>query len=365
MVIRALLFAFFAAISGSALASDAAERIFTARDVVAEAHATDGVKAKALAHQTALTKAFEKVLHDLTRRRDHDFLPRLKGDALEPYLANYSVQDEHVAPTYYRATLTIQFNRLAILGLLIESGIGYTELRAPPLLVLPVMKGADGPVWADSAWREAWTRYVNPDGVVPIAVFNGSVEDRTYLDAMEDASRPYTLATMAIRYDAEYAVIAVLDPSENEGLAVRLIGRDIIGPMDMAQSFGGLRGAGTISHDAIIATVISEIENRWKAVAIDGEAPESLFVARAEKPTYSDGTRIEAKLVPNAVGLAPDIAGFKNRIADIPGVNALESSAGDRIQFAFNGDLSLLQSALAVRRLSLTRNGDQWWLAAY
>ena len=74
---------------------------------------------------------------------------------------------------------------------------------------------------------------------------------------------------------------------------------------------------------------------------------------------------LEASLVPDAAGLLPDAKALDREIAAIPGVTDVRMDGAKRIRIAYDGDLGLLQTALAVRRLSLVRAGEKWWLSPY
>ena len=362
MLIR--VFALFAIIvAAPALAEPGDESVFVVKGVVAEASAEDGVTAKDKALTEARQRALSGILRDMTRQRDHGRLPQPNGDALSAVVRDFTVQAERAMPTYYRAVIDIGFDRRAVIGLLDRVGIPHAETQAPRLLVMPLEEEGHAIVWTDDGWRAAWGAHERSGGIVPLSVFKATTEDRSYFDSAYGVPSGTALSLLALKYDAEFAVAVYLHSGKSGDMTVRVAGRDAVGPLDLTQTFGGLRGTVSPDYADAAAAVVALLEDRWKSAVIGGAVSNGPFLATREGRGGAE--TLEASLVPDAAGLLPDAKALDREIAAIPGVTDVRMDGAKRIRIAYDGDLGLLQMALAVRRLSLVRAGEKWWLSPY
>ena len=86
-----------------------------------------------------------------------EHLPELDADQVVGLVNGVSIRKEQNSTTRYLATLDVSVNEQAVKRLLQEQGIPYSEERAPPISLLPVVIAGDS-VKSEGAegWRQAW-----------------------------------------------------------------------------------------------------------------------------------------------------------------------------------------------------------------
>ncbi len=220
LVIAALLLALA---PGRAQEMDGSYRV---RDVQVEATAQDAVAARELAIEQGQRQALEQLLERLTA--DGNAPPDVGQLPLEDLVSSLEVLDETVGPTSYAATLEVAFNRAAVEKALDQRGIAYADTAAEPVVVVPLWQTGSGlRLWgSDNAWKAAWDRALDQDGLVPFVLPLGDLQDLALLNPDQAARGDRAaLAALAERYDTDAAVVARLEGSGEPGSPLEVTAR--------------------------------------------------------------------------------------------------------------------------------------------
>lgn len=367
MKIRAILAVLFGCLAGFPAYADFdgyGPSLYVASGVLAEATAEDGVKAKTKAHETALRDAVIGVMRELTLARDHGRLDKIVGASAAGYVDEYDVVRESPQPRSYRAMLNIALNKAAIHRALKAAGTPFTDHRAPPFLIIPVLV-RDGRIdWDAADWRQSWGPQTNKEGLLQISIFNASKEDRVYFDSQPPWLSPTASQIMALRYDAEFALLAAAEQMEDGSVFVTLSGVDAIGPFRLTQRYGDLRGVSTPDLQTIAGYAVADLADRWKSAVLGlAVRPSHFTVARAQPKQQT--TLLEADLVADQAGRKPEVAAILGRLSAIEAVTEIVVRDDGGISLRYRGNSRSAQTDLAAHGLSLVRTHDRWWLATY
>jgi hypothetical protein len=195
---------------GNSRAQDRSE-IFTIRDVPVDETAATAAEARQVALAVGQRRAFRRLMDRLVPDDQQQRIPELDSNLLQYYVQDFSVDNERTSAVRYLADLTIRFNADQVRDLLRSNGVDFAETRGKPVVVLPVFSDAEGisTLWLDAnPWREIWARRPADDGLVPMIVPIGDLEDLAVVDAAQAvAGDAVALSTMAERYGAEDALV--------------------------------------------------------------------------------------------------------------------------------------------------------------
>lgn len=193
--------------------------IFTVRGVPVDVTAATATAARERALAEGQAEALRRVLTRLTRRTDHPALPTVDADTVAYLVQGFEVANEKTSAVRYLADLTVRFKPAEIRNLLRRSGLPFAETASRPLVVLPVLRTADGLVlWdATNRWRAAWAALPLRNGLVPMIVPLGDLADITDIDAAQALlGDPAALAAISNRYGAGGALVASASLSTRE-----------------------------------------------------------------------------------------------------------------------------------------------------
>lgn len=186
--------------------------IFTAVNLPVDVTAESALEARKKALRDGQRMALRRVLARITLRTDHDSLPEPDDKAIEQMVATVAVANEKTSTVRYLAKLTVRFHRAAVRQLLRGAGIRFSETRAKPILVLPVLeKGAALSLFENSnIWRNAWAGLdLAPDALLPLSLPLGDLMDLTTITAQSAlAGREDLLKVIASRYGATNVLVA-------------------------------------------------------------------------------------------------------------------------------------------------------------
>jgi len=186
--------------------------IFTAVNLPVDVTAESAFEARKKALRDGQRMALRRVLARITLRTDHDSLPEPDDKAIEQMVATVAVANEKTSTVRYLAKLTVRFHRAAVRQLLRGAGIRFSETRAKPILVLPVLeKGAALSLFENSnIWRNAWAGLdLAPDALLPLSLPLGDLMDLTTITAQSAlAGREDLLKVIAYRYGATNILVA-------------------------------------------------------------------------------------------------------------------------------------------------------------
>jgi hypothetical protein len=253
----------------------------------------------------------------------------------------------------YLATLTVRFNPVAVRDLLSASGVSFTEVRARPVLILPVFASTGRPLLFDdpNPWREAWTRRAARASLVPTTLPLGDLQDLSDITAAQAVAGDRTrLEAIGRRYGALDTAVAVatmrLDPQTSKPtLALSVTRFSPSGDSTLVESFNGEAGQAEALLARAVDWVERELERLWKeenAVGAGQEERRLVFIVPIQG--LDEWTEIRRRLT--GIGLV--------KKAEIAGLNRREG----RIAVSFIGEIAQLKSALAQREIELVE-GDE------
>lgn len=217
-------------LAGAALAQAQAQvqgaDIFTVRDVPVDETAATAADARQAALTVGQRRAFRRLMERLVPEDQQDRVPAVESSALQYYVQDFSVNNERTSTVRYLADLTFRFNGNEVRSFLRNAGVGFAETRSKPVVVLPVFSapGTDATLWlADNPWRDVWALKPGDDGLVPLIVPIGDLDDLAAIDAPRALNGDReSLKAIAERYGADDVLVtaASLAGDPQDGSAV-------------------------------------------------------------------------------------------------------------------------------------------------
>lgn len=339
------------------LAAPANADLFTSPAVPVDVTAESAEAARDQAFAQARTAGLQAVLMRLTAEDDHANLPVVAPEELERMVTALQISNEKTAPNRYIANISMQFNGDSVRALLRQNGIEYTEARALPVLIVPVLtEGGEPSLWTDpSPWLDAWARQDGSQHLVPAIVPFGDVEDVLTLSAAQAlAGDADSILALAQRYGAESALVfhAQLDiepgtRNANVDVTMQSYGPDRYEPISVALS--GSAAQGTEPFLAAIAEVlISDISTQWKVATIQRFAVESELTALVPVTGLQDWHEISTRI---------------DRIHLVKRQSLRALTVRDAlITVTYGGEPDLLKDAMARAGLQIEQQPDGFWL---
>ena len=198
------------AMAGPAAARDSSA--FLVRDVAVDASAENATEARDIALAEGHSVAFRRLIARIVPSAAAWTVPQLDADDLAPLVQSFEVDDEKTSRVRYLARLTFQFDRAAVRRFLHLRGVKFAVARARPRLVLPVLRSAGVHLLWDrpNPWREAWSDLSEVDGLVPLVIPEGDLQDLRDISARQALSGdPERLRAIAMRYGAGSVAVVV------------------------------------------------------------------------------------------------------------------------------------------------------------
>lgn len=177
--------------------------IFTV-SVPVDATAASATTARDTARLDGERRAFAALLDRLTLAKDRGRLPAPSDTTLNQVIIGFEVANERRSTVHYLADYTFHFRADVVEQLLRDRGVPFAETASKPVVVLPVLESDGKPLlWDDpNPWREAWASAKPPQGLVPMKVPLGEVEDVSAIDgATADAGDDARLQAISANYD--------------------------------------------------------------------------------------------------------------------------------------------------------------------
>ncbi|MFW6076663.1 MAG: DUF2066 domain-containing protein, partial [Hyphomicrobiales bacterium] len=246
----ASLFAIAALVWALALAAPAqADPLYTVSGVAVDVSDTDASSAKVKAISEAQVKAFAILLERLGGEAAATRLQDLGPAEIGRMMDSLSIEEERTGPGRYIARLTIRFLPDKVRAALAGAGVAFSEDRAPPIVVVPVWMGPDGPeAWTNNPWQASWLALNAQDSLVPLIIPLGDFTDSQTLDAQQALDGDQAgLDAMRQRYSADSIIVAVAAPLDNTTVRATLIGETAMGTVDFDRTYtaedGGVAAA--------------------------------------------------------------------------------------------------------------------------
>ena len=160
------------------------------------------------AAETAFAVVLERLLND--PEKISQFLDRHDLDQFSDFV---HITEENSLEGRYIALLDFCFDADRLRASFRKDGLRWTELRSPPILVVPVWQGPDGArAWqSDNSWLSGWREAVEtPNGLVNFVLLEPTIINERSLRA-EDLARanPVTLSLATTLAGAEQTMLVI------------------------------------------------------------------------------------------------------------------------------------------------------------
>ncbi len=353
-----------AGLGAAANSAVAADSLYDVAKVTVDTSAKDAVAARNTGMAQAEMRAMKILLDRLVPRSVQEQLPEFSHEEIEDLVSGVAVRQEQTSTTRYIATLDVRFNEYAVKQFLADNAIPFSEDRAPPISVLPlVLAGDTVSSEGQVGWRKAWEDLDISHSVAPATV----LRPRDDLDAASVkavlAGDADALAAMQSAYGYGGLVIAVGEV-KGDTFTTQLVGEDGAGAINSSQS-EAISGDAKAAAQRAAAAALAILENRWKATRSGGEVPGVPAEAGYEEappPGGDEAPGAPAEVPRNVVALVEftglrDWQQIRTRLTQIAGLQALEvnslSARGAAVTFDYAGSLDHLQAALGQNGFAL------------
>ena len=347
--------------NGSATANAVFDVAGVAVDVTAET--ATAARERAIAEGERV--AFRRLIERLTLRSDNSRVPDPPRAEFGTYLQDFSVDDEKTSPVRYLAKLTFRFKAEEVRRLLDRLGVPFAETMSKPVLVLPVFQSAGALLlWDDpNPWRAAWSRINAREGLVPLVLAAGDLQDVAAIGAEQAAAGDESrLAAVAGRHQITDTVVATA--------AIGYHPREPGPHVRIAFSRQGVGAPGGRTTGG---------RTEFEVAALQGESQERLLQRAAFETTrlIEDAWKRENLLslgrgsiaaISVPIGSLADWLAVRRKLGTVSVVRRTEiilmSRAEVRLALHFIGEIDQLTLALGQADLQLLREGDLWVLTS-
>ncbi|HMA13143.1 MAG: DUF2066 domain-containing protein [Bacteroidota bacterium] len=344
------------AAAGPARAQDAGD-VFTVRDVAVDETAATAGEARQAALAVGQRRAYRRLIQRLVPESRQEQVPQVDAATLQNYVRDFSVDNERTSSVRYLADLTIRFSPEDIRSLLRGAGVPFAETRGKPVLVLPVYSdGGEPTLWLDTnPWRAVWAQRPGDDGLVPLTVPLGDLDDLALVDASRAlAGDAEALAAIAGRYGAEDVMVALATLSGDPEMGSGVLQVE-------TRRFAGGQAADS-RRDRLVQVTGEPLEGFLERAAarIDAAVQE----AWKEQFLLQFGNQRTIPVIVPLDGL-DDWLTVRRRLEGVPAIQqatlATLSPREAQLELTFFGDEQRLSRALAQRDLFLALRPDSNW----
>jgi hypothetical protein len=325
--------------------------LYIVRGVPVDATSTSATEAQKIAIAGGRAAAFQRLFRRLTKKSDWQREPKLDAAKLDALVQSFSVANERRSSTRYLADITYTFSPNQVRQTMSASGVAFSEARAKPYIVLPILAGETGQVLfgGDNPWAGAWEEAGLGGELAPILVPQGDVEDLAITPAVASAGDWAVLGPYAQKYEAGKIIVATATPSAaGLDVAVKIIS-------DIGQSSDAVTVAGqpgeelNVLFGRAIAEINARLQEEWKS--------KTAVMAGA-------GNELSANILFSSLS---EWAGIRARIQGTSLVNTVSitsmTTTGAVISIRHQGSTEQLSAAMAENGLSLTRSGAGWTIS--
>ena len=332
--------------------------VFAVQGVDVDVTSTDATAARNQALMDVQVKAFYQLLERLgTPELAADAQAKLTPEEIAPYLRSLSIEKETSAPGRYIGTFTVRFLPNKMQKYFADRGVHVPTRQADPILILPVWRGADAnKMWEDNIWRQAWLDLKGEQGIVPLIVPLGDLEDTETLtveDALHDD--PIKLEAIRKRYGAPSILVAQAQPKADGGLHVYIEGETRLGKVMFNKIYKSEDGKIESAAPAAVLKFQTMIQDSYKKA-------EAKTAAAQEAAKNANQTQSMAVAVP--FSSPREWNAIRSRILTTPYVIGVDlstlSAEGAVIKLMFNHSVEDLQGNLQRAGLTLSQFGATW-----
>lgn len=331
--------------------------VFTVHSVTVDASADSAIEAREKALAAGQKAALDRLLARLTLASDRQKVPVLGADKINDLVKDFEVSDEKTSAVRYLASLTVRFKPDAVRAFLRDHSVGFAESASKALLVLPVMEVVGAlALWDDpNPWREAWNRLPPSDGLVPLVLAKGDLQDVAIIGAEQavrgDANR---LAAIAGRYGAADVLVARAGLRHPEGATVQggsgpwlqvTLSPVGVAPLEKTRVEAFYREAGETIESLLARaaqTIATHVQEEWK---------------RNNRLRFDTGDELKVDVPLTSLAQWLEI---KSKLESVPFIRHTNltflSRKAARLQLNFIGDEEQLRLALMRNDLVLERS---------
>ncbi|PZF75409.1 hypothetical protein DK847_17990 [Aestuariivirga litoralis] len=332
---------------------------FAVQGVEVDVTSTDANSAKNQALMDVQVKAFFLLVERLgSMELAEQLKEKLKPEDIAPFLRSLSIEKETSGPGRYIGTFTVRFLPAKMQKFLAGYNINVPAQQADPVLVIPVYRAPDGlKLWEDNPWRQAWIDLKGEQGVVPIIIPLGDLEDTEALTA-EDAVNGDTVKLDAIRkrYDAASILVAQAQPTETTDLHVYIEGDTKLGHVNINKVYSP-----EPAEDGTTPPVETTAATAFQKVLYKAYIAQAAKVAE-EKAARDNTPQSLAVTVP--FSSPREWNAIRSRILNTPNVSGVDLSSldfnGATIRLVYTHSLEELQGNMQRVGLSLSQGGGGW-----
>jgi hypothetical protein len=318
-----------------------------------------------------------------TRTNGGSAIPVLSDSQLEAMVSGIEIEAEQAGPNRYIATLGVSFDRARTGQLL---GISGSEIRSPPLLVIPILWQGGAAVSYESIneWQKAWARFRTGESAIDYVRVRGDSADPLLLNAAQTGRRGRLWWRVLLdEYGAADVVIPVAR-LERQFPGGPVIGRFSAryGPDNSLIGSFALRAPSENAIPAMMDQAAHRIDQLYTQALVSGELrPDpSLVIEEPVDPgslelENSTDAMVEAVDVPVVAGITnsfnvqydtPNVGSVTQGEAllrAIPGVRSASTSSlalggMSVMQVSFDGTADALRTALQARGLTVQLSGN-------
>ena len=327
--------------------------IFAVQGVDVDVTSTDAATAKNQALMDVQVKAFFLLVERLgTPELLADLRAKLTPQDIAPFLRSLSIEQETSAPGRYIGRFTVRFLPEKTQNFFEGYGIRVPTRQGDPILVLPILRSPDGnKLWEDNPWRRAWIDLKGEQGIVPLIVPLGDLEDTETLSA-DDALKTDAVKLDAIRkrYGAPNLLIAQAQPADGGGLHVYIEGETTLGNVKVNKIYQpDPGGAGSVEATAV-AAFQGMVIKRYREVAAE-QAALSANTAQSLDVTVPFTSPREWNAIRSRILSTPNVRGV-----DLSSLGAEDAV----IRIEFTGTVEELQFNMQAAGLNLATSGSVW-----
>ncbi len=242
--------------------------MFTVGNYPVDADAANAVAAKQKAMADGQQAAFRSLLKRLVPVTSYDRLKRLSALKSSGFLEGVSVRSERNSSTRYIASLDFSFRADSVRTVLQQEGIPFVEEQAREVIIVPVVRNADGTVDTGSAartWTEAWKSLDLEHSLTPFSL--QSLKSQIHTDTLKMAAegRGGAERILAAEYASPYVLLAIADPDPTtKRLNVTLSGIDAVGGFTLRRAYRVFDGDTAYSMElaAVVGSACSRAAGR-------------------------------------------------------------------------------------------------------
>jgi hypothetical protein len=346
---RRILFAlFFASFSALAvLPARAGDDPFAVKDVPVDASAASASEAFTIAVNAGRQKAWTTLVHRLTRQEDWPKLAVIDDQTLQRMIRCYNVAGEKRSTTRYVAKVTYVFNPALVRRFLTSNRVAYTDMAAPPLLLIPM-----APHYVpDSLWAHAWAQNRMAAGAVPIDLPANDQMSKSILGGIAfDTAAWSDVQPAASRARTGQVALALVSPYANGKLtaSVKILSAfppQIINPVTVTIPPGTQPSQ---AYQMVMQAAANAIGDAWKMRnAID----------------FNQRSSLVANLVVDSLARWGAIQQTLAKVPVVTNVNVVAMNMGEaQVQIGYAGTTAQLSDFLTRAGLGLSSRDGVWWL---